>query len=99
MGDRLCSADLGELWKDIPGWEGYYQVSNRGRVWSVPRRDRRGRPVAGRLLRSTFHHSKGYLYVALCRDGAQYTRRVHQLVMLAFVGEPAEGEEVRHGPA
>lgn len=90
-----------EIWKDIPGHEGAYQVSNRGRVRSLPRCVLRhysdGRPPTeiryfGKIL-SARAKSCGHLNVSL---GAGNTKLVHRLVLLAFVGPPKEGQECLH---
>jgi hypothetical protein len=94
-----------EHWKDIPGYEGRYQVSDLGRVRSVDRlvefprylRDGAWRSASlrkrkGVLLRPGPMRS-GHLTVALGRGNS---RQVHQLVLLAFVGPCPEGHEVLH---
>lgn len=88
-----------ENWKDVPGYEGRYQVSDLGNVRSV---DRRVRLVAhgkettrhspGCVLRPGTAQS-GHLTVALGKGNSQW---VHRLVMLAFVGPCPEGCEVLH---
>ena len=90
-----------EIWKDIPGYEGRYQVSDEGRVRSVDREI----PVLSRsgALMHRKYRSKilspgripsGHLTVAL-GHGANGTT-VHSLVMLAFVGPCPPGMEVCH---
>lgn len=88
----------GETWKDIPGYEGYYQVSDRGRVQSLPRTvTRDGRPyrrLPGRALRPQSQNS-GHLHVSLCKGGRKLCR-VHRLVLEAFVGPCPPGGECLH---
>lgn len=89
----------GEIWRDAPRYEGLYRVSSRGRVLSVPRIAANGRSVGG-LLKPQLWGPKGYEYlgVTLC-SGSRETNwpiKIHQLVMLVFVGPPPEGKEVRH---
>lgn len=89
-----------EQWRDVPGFEGRYQVSDMGRVRSLdrfvrvvpPRGAETVRPVRGRILRPGPSNS-GHLSVVLGRGN---TRAVHQLVMLAFIGPPPAGHEVLH---
>lgn len=88
-----------EVWKDIAGFEGRYQVSDQGRVRSL---DHRVRLVAhgvettrlsrGRILRPG-PSKTGHLTVAI---GKGNSRGVHQLVMEAFVGPCPAGMEVAH---
>lgn len=73
-----------EIWKDIPGYEGQYEVSNMGQV----RNKKRGNIVKGGLTK------RGYLHVGLRLDGKSKYLYVHRLVMLAFVG--ASELEVNH---
>jgi hypothetical protein len=77
-------------WRSAVGYEGLYDISDKGDVWSLPRC---GRP--GRLLKQTRNRG-GYLVVDLYRDGEQRTFKVHGLVMAAFVGPRPAGQEVRH---
>lgn len=73
-----------EIWKEIPGFPGY-EVSNLGRVKSYKQYR------AGKIL--TLHPArKGYLQVRMQDiDGAQITKYIHRLVMIAF--NPIEGAE------
>lgn len=83
-----------ERWRQIPGYEGFYEVSDLGRVRSLDRTTARGRRVAGRNL-SLIACASGYRQVGL-HDGRQVTFHVHRLVMAAFSPAPAAGLEVRH---
>jgi hypothetical protein len=77
-----------EEWRPIPGWEGIYEVSSHGRVYSA----RRFRARGGLLIPNIYD---GYPRVLLCDRSRQVRVRVHQLVALAFLGPP-EGRHVRH---
>ena len=81
-----------ERWQAAPGYMGSYEVSDRGRVYSVRRP---GASTSGRVMSAaTSRH--GYQYVNLRKSG-RYTRFfVHQLVLLTFVGPYPEGMEIRH---
>lgn len=89
-----------EEWRDVPGYEGYYQVSDQGRVRSidrvVKRFDRWGnfgsRRASGRVLQSG--GCKGYRVVNLSMKGKTRMRQVHRLVALAFLFD--HGEVVNH---
>lgn len=67
-----------EVWRLVVGYEGWYEVSDHGRVRRVQG------PTAGRLLEGFWF--KGYLRVILTRLGGQRYAFVHQLVLDAFVG-------------
>jgi len=75
-----------ELWKDIPGYEDKYQVSNLGNVRSYCR------SIEPRLLKPG-RMPHGHLSVALGRNNS---RCVHELVLLAFVGPKPFKHECRH---
>ena len=94
-----------EEWRDIPGYEGLYQVSSLGRVRSVgvtdTCRSRRGKVFhryhPGRVLSLEGNNSSiPYYAVQLFRDGRRKRFLVHRLVALAFLGPLPEGKEVRH---
>lgn len=88
-----------EQWRDIPGFEGRYQVSNTGKVKSLPRWVNAG-PAPGkrflkeRILRVCKKGVRGYHAVHLQPEDEVIT--IHKLVMLAFVGPCPEGMEVCH---
>lgn len=89
-----------EIWRDIPGYEGAYQVSGYGRVRSLARKvravGRTGtealRSVPPRVLRPGTLKS-GHVSVA---PGKGRSRDVHRLVLAAFIGPPPPGHEVLH---
>lgn len=90
-----------EVWRPIPGYEGSYEVSDRGRVRSldrkVPQVSRWGEPMWRRLRGQILKpepYPRGYQRVHLGTRGKWF---VHQLVMLAFVGPCPDGLEVCHG--
>lgn len=89
-----------EIWKDIPGYESYYQVSDQGRVRSkdrVTNGPRATRVLKGKVLKPT-PLTSGYLYVTLCIKARKYKRLIHRLVLTAFVGQCPTGMECRHFP-
>lgn len=78
-----------EEWRPVVGFEGYYSVSNLGRVRSEDRTftDKRGvfRRRRGVILR-TPPNQDGYPKMSLCKDGRRKDGLVHQEVLNAFVG-------------
>lgn len=89
--------DAPEQWLPVVDWEGLYEVSDLGRIRSLPRRTATG--VRGGRILKPWLSTHGYLVVSLCRSGYDDDHRlVHQLVAAAFIGPCPEGQEVRHGP-
>ena len=87
-----------EIWKDIPGNEGYYQVSNLGNVKSLPRRVYRQNYYfisKGKFLKFR-EASQGRFYVDLHMNKKIKRCYVHSLVTLAFIGERPKGYSVCH---
>lgn len=85
-----------EEWRALPGTEGLYSVSNRGRVRSEPLARRRSGRQRGRIL-SPSADSKGYLCFRVCVPGQPSRQwKVHRAVALAFLGEPESGQQVNH---
>lgn len=87
-----------EIWKDVVGYEGYYQVSNLGRVKSLDRYVQRGqgtRLVHGRILNQAVN-TNGYLRVILSRGNKTKNTLVHRLVAEAFIPNPEHAAVVDH---
>ena len=80
-----------EIWKDIEGYEGYYQVSNMGNVKSL-NYNRTGKEGILKLGKD----SKGYLFVVLCKENTKKPCRIHRLVATAFCENPHGYKEVNH---
>ena len=91
---------MGEDWRDIPGYEGLYQVSSFGNVRSLDRvvRSRWGSDMIRRgvLLKQGNRPLTGYPFVVLCRDGVNTYYSVHRLVAASFVENPNQFPEVNH---
>jgi hypothetical protein len=76
-----------EIWKDIKGYEGLYQVSNLGRVKSLSRlRFNNGGEFTSKEKILKPGKSKKYLLVVLYKNGKRKTFQVHQLVAMGFLG-------------
>jgi hypothetical protein len=89
-----------ESWLPIPGYEGFYSVSNMGRVRTEPRTyvSKNGvtKPVKARFLKCGATGKGGYPRFSVSVNDVSRVLYVHQIVMLAFVGPPPEGQEVLH---
>ncbi len=79
-----------ERWLPVPGYEGFYEVSDLGRVRSTPRPRTRGGILSARS------RPKYYPHVSLWANGVRRSRNVHLLVLEAFVGPCPPGLECRH---
>jgi hypothetical protein len=84
-----------EIWKDIKGYEGLYQVSNLGNVRSLDRLDGRGWKIRGRML-TPMKYKKGYLYVGLCKNNIRKCYKIHRLVAQTFIPNPDNKPEIDH---
>lgn len=87
-----------EVWKPVVGFEEYYEVSNLGRVRSLPRKVRCKvgyRSVRGTILRSTINNS-GYNIVKLSVNQKQKTMLVHRLVAMSFIPNEYNKPQVNH---
>lgn len=85
-----------EIWKDIPEYEGYYQVSNLGNVKSVSRivyrKDGKIQTFKERILKPA--KSKNYLCVILYKNKIRKNIKVHQLVAMAFLNHIPCGHKI-----
>lgn len=93
----------GEVWSDISGFEGVYQVSDLGNIRGTDREvrfqygDGRSvtRKVPGGAIKSR-PDAYGYRLVTLCRNGKPFHFKVHRIVASAFVANPRGEEQVDH---
>ena len=88
-----------EVWKDIPNYDGYYQVSSFGRVKSLSKTINtcyNSRKVTNERIMSLSIDKMGYPSVRLCKDGSGKTIRVHRLVALAFIPNPDNKKYIDH---
>ena len=87
-----------EVWKDVVGYDGLYQVSNLGNVRSLDRVEKWNgseRPRKGRMM-TTRPDKNGYLVVGLRNGMCQKTKKVHRLVAEAFIPNKNSDREVNH---
>jgi len=88
-----------EQWKSIEGYEGYYEVSNWGRVKSLPRtilhHNGRSHFLIGGILKFKITE-KGYLWVNLIKNGKSRKNDLHKLVSQAFLDNPNNLAFIEH---
>lgn len=107
----VYTTSMEEVWKDIPNYEGRYQVSNMGRIKSLPREMRCGNgmgihKVKERILSQVTRrkvispngstHIYNYAHVMLKKMGQRQTFQVHRLVAKAFIPNPDNLSDVNH---
>lgn len=90
-----------EIWKDIKGYEGLYQVSNLGYVKSLKKTKEvinKGKKyiktIKEKELKGSFH--EGYKTVGLIKNGRTITKYIHRLVAEAFIPNPYNYPIINH---
>ena len=87
-----------EIWKDIKGFEGLYQVSNLGNIKSLDRymcrSHNEGLTIKGKIRIPQL--VKGYYQIVLCKDGINFQYKVHRLVAEAFILNPNNYPCINH---
>jgi len=94
---------MSEIWKSIPGYGGFYEASNTGKIRVKDRKIRKNHKCGkiieqlykGRILKTSLS-KKGYYRVNLGINKTNYTVSVHKLILLAFIGHSKEGQEACH---
>jgi len=82
-----------EVWKDVKDYEGFYQVSSLGRVKSLSRFRKNGCSgyVKKEIILKNCIDGHGYLVVGLSKNKKRHTKKVHQLVAIAFLNHTPNG--------
>ena len=89
-----------EEWRDVIGFEGHYQVSNKGNVRSMDRYV--GYKIKGKIriaksaIKIPHINRGGYYQVNLFKDGKYKTKVVHRMVAEAFIENIGEKDQVNH---
>lgn len=89
---------IDEVWKDIPGYEGYYAASNKGRIKSLSRDVYTNNKIIhtqDRIMNQTTNVG-GYFYVTLSKNGSYKKCLVHRLVALTFIENPNNYPHIDH---
>lgn len=90
-----------EEWRPVVGYEGWYEVSDQGRVRSVERVVPNGKGgtkrMKSKMMTCTGRKSQRYLFVTLCKNNKAKRCLVHRLVLEAFIGPCPKGMETLHG--
>lgn len=88
-----------EVWKDCKGFEGYYEISSKGRVrrkkGKTLYKDGRVAYFSQTILKQS-NNKKGYPRVYLSMKSKKYTKTVHRLVAITFVPNPENKATVNH---
>jgi hypothetical protein len=71
---------MNEEWRPVVGYEGRYEVSNLGRVKSLPKAQFK----VEKILKPYINPHNGYSYICLIKDNHKVSKRIHCLVMGAF---------------
>ena len=86
------------IWKDIYGYEGYYQISNYGRVKSLSRIintcHKSKRTTNEKILKHSFN--RRYPFVGLNRYGISKNKSIHRLIAVAFIPNPENKPCINH---
>lgn len=88
-----------EVWKNIRGYEGLYEISNLGRVKSLPRKSYNPNQgwftIKGRIRKCSYDMD-GYKQVILSKDGINKCYKLHRLIALAFISNPNQLPQINH---
>ena len=87
-----------EIWKDVVGYEGLYQVSNLGNIKSlnrICRQKNRKYCLKEKNIKLNYNET-GYTYVKLSKNKKQRTLLVHRLVAQAFIPNPENKPTINH---
>ena len=99
INEKINENIVEEVWADIEGYEGYYQVNTQGRVRSLDREVTyaNGRVCVhkGKIISGT-DNGQNYLIVNLRKDGKRKSFLIHRLVALTFIPNPNGFDLINH---
>lgn len=87
-----------EIWKPVVGYEGYYEISNLGRVRSIERFVKQGNSLryVKEKIKNVNINPYGYPYVTLCKDKISKMMPIHILLAKAFIPNPDNKTQIDH---
>ena len=88
-----------EIWKDIEGYEGLYQVSNLGNVKSLDHMRKNGTNEymqKGKLLKPQLNNKTRYFHIRLSKNGKVKNFLLHRIIAQAFIVNPNNYKEINH---
>lgn len=84
-----------EIWKDIPNYEGLYQISNLGNVKSLYRITNNNHIIHEKILKPQ-DNNNGYLIVNLYKNNKMKAKLIHRLVAKTFIDNPNNYSYINH---
>ena len=87
---------MNEVWKNIDGYEGKYQISNLGRVKSLQRWSGTKYYNREQILNNYVNKKNGYVYVYLTKNNKSKNIRLHKIVADAFIPNPNNLPQINH---
>lgn len=92
--DQVCSLELARQLKELGGFEGIYEIDREGNIYSIPRKNGYGSRLVRKVRKPKL--VRGYLQIALSKNGNNIWRPVHRLVAEAFIPNPRICNQVNH---
>lgn len=88
-----------EIWKDVTGYEGLYQVSSYSRIRSLDRivrhSDTKTKKIKGVILKNIIHGS-GYVIVSLLKNSIRNQKKLHRLIAIEFIENKQNKPQINH---
>lgn len=84
-----------EIWKDVPGYEGKYKISNKGNLIKLSHYSKKGRYYPESIV-PTFKNYKGYIQIYLFDNNQRKTTTIHRLIAKAFISNPDNKDQINH---
>ena len=93
----ICYMKNIEIWKDVVGYEGLYQISSLGNLKYLAKTTGKGRKRTYQEgIMTTYTSDRGYKFVNLWKNNEQKQWKVHRLVAFAFIPNPDNKPHVNH---